>query len=457
MTRLASLALGGALCIAAGCSLDVPDLNNPGLDTLENNPDAVSVGAACTGLLIGNRGNTAGEFGYVDEVGILGREAYNFDGADPRFVDELLAGQLSRGSPFGGNFWTGPYSNIRLGNVILHALDKVNPGELDDTQKSAIRGYIHTINAMDLLLVIVTHDTSGAVIDTDHELGEPLGAIVGKDAVYAEIARLLDDALPELDAGGKAFPFALPSGYNGFNTPPTFRKANRAIRARVAAYMKDYTMVLSALGMSFIDDSATGDLNLGPKYDYTTKTGDATNGLFNPNIFAHPSLQTDAQKKGTVVDARFTRKIATVEKPGGVEPLMSSLVFTGLYPSPSTPVPVIRNEELILLKAEALFFKTPSDPTGAYVALNLIRTRSGELDPKPMSIDPTTFTTDLLYERRYSLMFEWGHRWIDARRFNRMADLPIDDPAHMRNARFPIPLAECNARQGEPACLLSSL
>jgi hypothetical protein len=310
---------------------------------------------------------------------------------------------------------------------------------------------------MDLLLVIVTHDTSGAVIDTDHELGEPLGAIAAKDAVYVEIARLLDDALPELDAGGKAFPFALSTGYNGFNTPPTFRKANRAIRARVAAYMKDYPTVLTALDGSFIDASATGALDLGPKYDYTTKTGDATNGLFNPNIFAHPTLQTDAQKKGTAVDARFTHKIAMTDTPGSSAPLMSSLVFTGLYPSPAAPVPVIRNEELILLKAEALFFKTPSDAAGAYAALNLIRTRSGELDPRPVSADPTTFTTDLLYERRYSLMFEWGHRWIDARRFNRMADLPLDDPAHMRNVRFPIPLAECNARQGESACLLSSI
>src|SRR5262245_210604 len=112
--RLATfaLAISGWLAVPA-CDLDVPDLNNPPLDGLENNPDAAKVEAACTGLLIGNRGNYAGEFGYVDIVGILGREAYNFDGADPRFVDELLAGKLDPGSPFGGNFWTGPYANIR--------------------------------------------------------------------------------------------------------------------------------------------------------------------------------------------------------------------------------------------------------------------------------------------------------------------------------------------------------
>src|SRR5215468_9875545 len=161
---LSALALAGVLAPLAvtACDLDVPDLNDPSLDDLKNHPDAISVGAACTGLLIGNRGNKAAENGYVVQLGILGREAYNFDAADPRYIGELLVGDLNPGSPFGGNFWAGSYANIQLGNVILGALDKAP--DLSDTDKAAVRGFVRTINAIDLLEVVVTHDSNGVVL-----------------------------------------------------------------------------------------------------------------------------------------------------------------------------------------------------------------------------------------------------------------------------------------------------
>jgi hypothetical protein len=97
--------LAATLAAAPACELDVPDLNNPSITDLTENPTAAGVSAACTGLLIGNRRNHAAANGYVAQLGILGREAYNFDQADPRFIGELLQGSLSAGSPFGGNFW----------------------------------------------------------------------------------------------------------------------------------------------------------------------------------------------------------------------------------------------------------------------------------------------------------------------------------------------------------------
>ncbi len=223
------------LCAAvAGCNLDIGDLNNPSIDELQDHPTAPLVESAATGLLIGNRGNMAAANGYVVQLGILGREAYNFDQADPRYITELLQGPLSAGSPFGGNFWLLPYTNIRLSNVVLGAVDKV--AELTAEDRAAIKGFAKTMQALDLLEVIVTHDTNGGVIDTDKPLDGPLGAIVDKPAVYAKIASLLDDATVDLDAAGATFPFALSSGFTGFDTPATFRTFNRAIRARVAIY-----------------------------------------------------------------------------------------------------------------------------------------------------------------------------------------------------------------------------
>ena len=45
------------------------------------------------------------------------------------------------------------------------------------------KGFTKTLEAMDLLQVIVTHDTNGAVIDTDKPVDQ-LGAIAEKDAIF---------------------------------------------------------------------------------------------------------------------------------------------------------------------------------------------------------------------------------------------------------------------------------
>jgi starch-binding outer membrane protein, SusD/RagB family len=435
-----------ALLGLAACDLDVPDLNNPSIDDLEKNPTVASVTAASTGLIIGNRRNVGAANGYVSQLGILGRESYNFDGADPRFIGELLKGTLNKGSPFGGNFWTGPYANIKLANTIQRAVDNV--AEFSAAERNGIKGFSRTIEGMDLLEIINAHDTNGAVIDTDKPLGDPLGAIVGKDQVLTEIAKQLDDAAVELAAAGDEFPFALSAGYEGFDDPATFLEFNRAIRARVAIYQKKYPEAITALGMSFINETpaTVADLDAGVYHTFSTSAGDVTNGLVNPNIYAHPSVKADVQAG----DMRLARKTKTATKPGAAQGLTSDTAFT-IYPSPTSPVAIITNEELLLLLAEAKFFT--NDIPGAYTALNKVRTTASGLTAVPMQADMATFIDHLLYERRYSLLFK-GHRWIDLRRFAK--PLPLDMPDHQQNLRYPIPQPECNARPGEPACALGS-
>lgn len=456
--HLAITAIAAAIASlsAAACDLDVPDLNNPGLGDLQSSPTAALVNTACTGLLIGSRRNVAAENGYVMQLGILGREAYNFDSADPLYVTELIAGPLDRGSPFGGNFWAEPYTNIRVANIILAGVDKV--AEFSDRDKAAIRGFVHTMQAIDLLEVINTHDTNGAVIDTVRDLTQPPGAIVDKPTVFAEIARLLDDGATELAGGGAAFTFPLSSGFHGagpartFDTPSGFFAFNRAMRARVAVYMEDYATALTALSASFLDDTSPAiPFDLGVYYTFSTESGDVTNGLINGNIYVHPSVQADAMASGTTVDARLAAKVGTAAKPGASSGLSSTLAFK-LYPSPASPVPEIRNEELLLLKAEALYFT--GDKAGATAELNLVRQGSGGLPALAVTTDDTTFVDELLYERRYSLLFEGGHRWLDLRRFHR--PLPLDRPTDTANVRYPVPEAECDARPGEPACMRGS-
>ncbi|NIM60897.1 MAG: RagB/SusD family nutrient uptake outer membrane protein, partial [Acidobacteria bacterium] len=88
------------------------------------------------------------------------------------------------------------------------------------------------------------------------------------------------------------------------------------------------------------------------------------------------------------------------------------------------PIPIIRNEELILLRAEInIGMNLISD---AADDINFIRVNSGGLDPRT-NLDATNILDELLKQRRYSLLFEGGHRWIDMRRYGRLDDL-LDPP-----------------------------
>src|SRR5262245_10681339 len=119
---LAALLLSTAV---AACDLDVPDLNNIALEDLRDNPTPTTVNAATTGLLVGLRASHSAANGYVVQLGVLGREGYNLDTADPRYVSELLIGTLAPGSPFGGAFWALPYANIKQAKILLEAAPKV--------------------------------------------------------------------------------------------------------------------------------------------------------------------------------------------------------------------------------------------------------------------------------------------------------------------------------------------
>src|SRR6185436_5552938 len=145
LSSTAVIAATLSLLSATACDIDVSDLNNPGLDELEQNPTRVTVTSACTGMLIGNRRNRAQANGYIAQLGILGREAYSFDPADPRFINELLKGKLAQGSPFGGNFWALPYANIRLANIVERVVSRVPDFSAEEV--SGILGYSKTIEA----------------------------------------------------------------------------------------------------------------------------------------------------------------------------------------------------------------------------------------------------------------------------------------------------------------------
>lgn len=448
MTKVA-LALCATLSLGGCGDLTVPDLNNPGVESIRDNPTRSSVLSATTGLLIGHRNGMGNQNGYVAQLGVLGREGYILDTADPRYVSEMLSGEgLDPGSPaFGGNFWTGPYLNIRNAHTVLDATEKVTG--VTEAEKKAIQGFAKTIQALDFLILINTRDVDGAPIDVNRKLGEDLAPIASKAEVFNHIAKLLDDAKADLLAGGDTFPFKLSTGFTGFDKPATFLKFNRAVRARVAVYMEQWDTAKTALDESFLDETAS--FNLGAYHVFSGASGDTANGLNSANIYANPALLRDAEMQSgstTLMDARVAAKLTKAKEERKWQGITTDVLFT-LYPDNEASLPIIRNEELILLKAEALM-KLGTDDAEATRLLDLIRTRSGKLEKLPEVLSGESFENELLKQRRFSLLLEGGHRWIDMRRYNRLDELLQEDPAGVTfkvHHHFPLPVAETDARK----------
>ncbi len=427
----------------AACDLGVENLNGPNLNSLVDNPTPSAIAAASTGMLITLRTGLADRPGYVSLLGILGRESYVLDPADPRFISELMtSAQISPGSlVFGGNFWATPYAGIRNAELTLAALGNVGSA-MTDQEKEATRGFVKTIEALEYLIVYNTRFDLGGVIvhSTDPNMLDP---IVTKADIENEIQMLLDDAKTNLMAGGDKFPFPLSSGFAGFDTPTTFVEVNRAIKARVSVYVGQYARALTELQESFISqDDANSKLDLGAYNVFRSAGGDLTNQLLDPNIYANPDILAKAHKTGSEVDdARALAKLSKLDMPVTLSGLTATEKFK-MY-TITTPVGIIRNEELILLKAEAEIQQ--NDLATARTDLNFVRTHSGALPPLPAFGSKDEAIEALLYEQRYSLLFEGGHRWIDSRRLGKLDELPLDGGfIHMN---MPIPTAENDPRK----------
>jgi hypothetical protein len=433
--------------------MEVPDLNNPSVDMLLDSPTKSTIQALATGLLIGNRRGFAESDGYVALLGMFGRENYIFDPGDPRFVTEGIEGANvdSSNARIGGNFWLNPYANIRNAFVLLAAIE--GSSSFSAAQKEAIRGFAKTIQALDFLVVINTHHDNGAPLDVNRGYDEELAPLESRSAVFAHIAGLLNQAQAHLAHAGSAFPFPMSRGYKGFDTPGTFALFVHGLQARVAVYRGEHNSALTHLESSFlVVNAAEPNFDLGVYHSYGTGSGDLLNQLNSSAIVVHPSIVNAAELKpdGKTPDDRLGRKVKEAELQTHASTVNKGHVFSSrwkytLYPSAASDVPILRNEELVLLRAEANI--GAGKLTDAANDINYIRVNSGGLG----MIDMSAWTADamvdqLLYERRYSLLFE-GHSWIDHRRHDKLDQLPLDHPSHIMHDSFPIPSDEMAARK----------
>ena len=425
MRQTHALLLLAALGTGA-CSFDLnTNPNSP--DQIGENPSRSQVSATANGMLISLRQEFAD---FALDLGILGREAYRFDGSDPRFTGELLTGPLDPGGgAFGGDHWSEEFNSIRAGNNLLAVLSTAQA--LTGEEQSATSGYVKTIQALDFLMILDTHTQDSIPIDVGIDVTAPPAAFVSNSAAYARVMQLLDEAQAELAAGGGAFPFGLPPGFAGFDTPATFTQFNRALRARVAIYQNQFADALTALaGLVHRCPGRPQRWRLHELRDRRRRLRQ----LALDRSAERRELRAPLDPERCPAPGRRGDPGPAVPRQGSHPPRTElwwpdrrTSAGSGI-PSPTSPIPIIKNEELILLRAEANIGLSDLGP--ALTDINPVRTTVGQPACRSAgSPTPIAALTELLYNKLYSLLYEGGHRWIDARHYGRLNTLPIDRPS----------------------------
>jgi hypothetical protein len=267
------------------------------------------------------------------------------------------------------------------------------------------------------------------VADPNH-----LGPFLSKDSSLNAIQTLLNTANNDLQSNGATLPFTT-SLYS--NVASDFSRLNRAFAARVAIYRQDWTQAGTTLTASFF--SLNGSLTFGSYHFFSTAGGDQLNPQYFPlnsngeTRVVEPSFITDAAVGDKRVTAKTSKRSATAFQDG----LQSDYDFY-VYQTNVASIPLIRNEELILIYAEAQ--AQTGNTANAVSAINVIRTAAG-LGAYGGATDLNSLINEILNQRRYSLFGE-GHRWIDMRRYNKLNSLPLDRVGDHIWTQFPRPATE---------------
>jgi len=425
-----------SLILVCSCKIEpIPDPNNPGAGAISANPTPGEIQNLVTGIESGMRDNI--NF-YLDDVGVIGREIYRFSSSDPRFTSDLLgkgSSVLDNNTFYITNPFAARYRVIKNINILLDGLTNTTSADIDAVARTIGKAYANTVKAHELLMVFNLEYSNGIRVDVANPDNQ--GPFLSKDESLNAINDLLNSAYTDLAANASAtFPF---STTLFSNTAGEFAQFNRALAARVAVYREDWAGALTALSNSFFD--IDGDLTRGAYYLFSSAGGDQLNPIFFPQNSSgetrvvQPLFITDAAPG----DTRLSKAPKRTD-PTTLDGLTSDYDFF-VYKTSIDPIPIIRNEELLLIYAEA---KAQSGGAAnlddAVAAINNVR-RAANLPNYSGAMTQPAIIDEMLNQRRYSLFGE-GHRWIDMRRYNRLTTLPIDRPGDDVWQEFPRPATE---------------
>jgi len=469
--RKYTIALTGLLVAAAACADNtvVTPENAPTTDALTGALTTAGVKTLAVGVLAQDRA-VVSAVGYFLFPSIYSRDAYRIDSNEPRFVTETLGGTPDPGSfAAGGSAYTGAFTAIRAATSLLTALPGAPTSQITTAQNQTTAGLIQTFEALAYYRVLETRDTVGVPIQNlDPAVVSPLSC---KSVVLNTIAALLDSANASLASAGAAgaLPFTPPTGFTAYGRD--YSKAsnlillNRGLKGKVDVYRGlqhtnpvsgAFTLAITELTQA-LGGAAPGAVSPSTFQNgaYVTFVAGGTENTPNPFVDAKIAVNPKASAALQPGDTRASKIIARTTLAGNG--LTSNFTFVGASTANTAnltrPFAILRDEELVLLRAQA-YFEAGQFANGA-ADLNSVRTSYG-LAAIPVPGDITTARTALLYEKRFSLFFEGPQRLVDLRAYGLLkAGLVTPElPGDPFTTAEPIPKAEADARGNNltPVC-----
>jgi hypothetical protein len=475
--RIAALVASLALLGACKDSTSVSDLNNVSAETLKGGLNPATGQLLVTGLFNQYRNSAIGNYVVFPET--MARDAYRIDKAEPRYISELIGSvQPDAGAFTGQGVFAGFFVGIRSANTLIAAVKNATDASgVNAAERSSLLGLARTMKALNYWNVMEMRDTVGMPIDLDQDINAPPAPWHCKQNVLAYVSALLDSAAADLGAASAAFPVTLPAGYRDFaGTPAKFLKFNRGIKAKVELYRglspssqggtgaAGFNNAIAALNASFMqtaDVSAAG-LAQGVYENYSTASGETANSLVDAALHLNPAVR-DSLQAG---DLRGAKIVQTAIDPATNQPKVYSMTvgtntvattydyaFSLGSTSLTHALPILKNEELLLLRAQAAI--ELNDLVTARTYLNYVRQGAGGLAPYGVFTSQAQARSALLYEKRYSLLMEGPQRLVDLRAYGLLNGTnfrpgTVNSPitGDVFTSTLPIPINELNARGG---------
>jgi hypothetical protein len=461
---------------------------------------------AVTGLFSATRND---QFQVALELSSMSREVVNFTNTEPRFI-EYDSGIIP--IPIGAwiELWATEYQNIRQAQQIIAAVPNTVPA-YSNQQAAGITGVVQTLEALNYMILVWAHDSQGIAITQSPSATALPPAVCLQDALKYIVA-LLDSANTNLNTAG-ATPFAikLPPGFGAvgaFGGPSTaagsFAAFNRALAAKAGlelayaiAHQKGQAPTLTTGGtpdvaalnradsaakasalfqpLALPQNSAGGWLydQFSVMYDFNSVSGDQANPM-NAIIGTQAVLSEVPTTQDTINDLRWKAKFVLnpAYTPGGPWPVqqqsysqahapnspnVASVYIYGMYPKPSSPMPIIRSESLTLIEAQIRLGL--GDNAGALALINNVRTEVGGVAPSAASTY-AQLRNQILQEQQISTLMEGGADRVISIRMYGVATLVDTTWMHtsfgndVHTTVYPVTSEELNGRNGQwnPTC-----
>jgi len=318
------------------------------------------------------------------------RDVFYFVSAAP--VEVNIPGGLTPVTP--GNFffndaWDNEYQQIRSGNAILTSVTTVSG--YTSPQIAAIQGVVQTMKAYNFMYLAETRDTLGIPLYSMN--GDPASPPYCNMDVWRYIVALLDSAEGNLNtAGSIGLPVTLPPGFAAVSAtaaPSTalgsFASFNRALAGKAglelayaiarnspathptpstpgspdpgALQRADSALTASALyNPSAITPPVAGPFVAGPYivyHNFSGSSGDIQNGVFT-SYYDYNALWDLQYDVDTLNDLRWLHKFTPdpfAVQVGAYAPVSDAMNFLP-YSSVSAGIPIVRAEELALVRAQ---------------------------------------------------------------------------------------------------------